>query len=413
MEGRNGRHAAQASAEFGDKSGSHFVAPKLQPGESPPCPCRVWTPRCGGRVLGFDVRCARHDRIVCDPARLICLVPRPSDSERAESADSERVSPRADAGSAVHVPVLRERCLALLAPALTQPSSIVVDATLGLGGHSEALLDSFPGVRLVGLDRDTVALRLATERLAPYAERITLVHAVYDELPDVLTRLGLTHIDGVLFDLGVSSMQLDVTERGFAYSHDAPLDMRMDTTAGATAADILNTYSADELSRVLFEYGEERFARRIAQRVIRERAITPFERSARLVHVIRESIPAAARRTGGNPAKRTFQALRIEVNGELDSLRAALPAALERLRLGGRVVVMSYQSLEDRIVKRLFVASSTSTAPRDLPVVPDEFQPQFRLLTRGSEKATVEEIDANPRAASVRLRAIERVRAAA
>ncbi len=413
MEGRNGRYATPLSADIGDESRSYFVAPDAQPGESPPRPCHVWASRCGPRVVDFDVRGARHDRVARDPARLICLVPCPSDPERAESVDFERVSTRADAGLAVHVPVLRERCLALLAPSLAQPGSIVVDATLGLGGHSQALLDSFPDVRLVGLDRDTDALRLATERLAPYAERITLVHAVYDELPNVLTRLGLTRIDGVLFDLGVSSMQLNLTERGFAYSHDAPLDMRMDATGGATAADVLNTYSADELSRVLFEYGEERFARRIAQRVIRERAIAPFDRSARLVDVIRESIPAAARRTGGNPAKRTFQALRIEVNGELDSLRAALPGAVERLRVGGRVVVMSYQSLEDRIVKRFFATSSTSTAPRDLPVVPDELQPQFRLLTRGAEKAKVEEIEANPRAASVRLRAIERVRDAA
>lgn len=312
-----------------------------------------------------------------------------------------------------HVPVLRERCLALLAPALEHAGSVVVDATLGLGGHSEAMLGSFPDVRLVGLDRDPEALRIATERLSPFAERITLVHAVYDELPAVLTRLGLARVDGVLFDLGVSSMQLDVVERGFAYSQDSPLDMRMDSTAGVTAADVLNTYSVDELARVLREYGEERFARRIATRVVRERAIAPFDRSARLVDLIRESIPAPARRTGGNPAKRTFQALRIEVNGELDSLQRALPGALSRLAMGGRVVVLSYQSLEDRIVKRLFAGSTTSTAPLDLPVVPAELAPQFRLLTRGSEKASADEIAANSRAASVRLRAVERVREAA
>ena len=289
----------------------------------------------------------------------------------------------------------------------------MVDATLGLGGHSEAMLDSFPDVRLVGLDRDLDALRITTARLAPYAERITLVHAVYNELPAVLTRLGLDRVDGVLFDLGVSSMQLDVAERGFAYSQDAPLDMRMDSTAGVTAADVLNTYSVDELARVLREFGEERFARRIATRVVRERAIAPFDRSARLVDLIREAIPAPARRTGGNPAKRTFQALRIEVNDELDSLRRALPGALSRLAMGGRVVVMSYQSLEDRIVKRLFAESTSTTAPLDLPVVPEALLPQFRLLTRGSEKASANEVEANSRAASVRLRAVERVREAA
>jgi len=312
-----------------------------------------------------------------------------------------------------HVPVLLERCVALLAPGLTEPGAVLVDATLGLGGHSEAILGAFPEVRVIGVDRDPEALQLSRERLAPFADRITLVHAVYDELPQVLREQGLSQVQGVLFDLGVSSLQLDERSRGFSYAQDAPLDMRMDPTAGATAADILNTYSAAELARVLREYGEERFARRIADRLVRERAAAPFDTSARLVELVRAAIPAATRRTGGNPAKRTFQALRIEVNGELAVLERALPAAVAALAVGGRIVVMSYQSLEDRLTKRTLTAGATSTAPPDLPVVPESLQPRLRLLTRGAESASEAEIELNPRAASVRLRAAERVRAAA
>ena len=312
-----------------------------------------------------------------------------------------------------HVPVLLERCVALLAPALTEPGAVLVDATLGMGGHSEAILGAFPEVRVIGVDRDPDALQLSRERLAPFADRITLVHAVYDELPQVLREQGLLHVQGVLFDLGVSSLQLDERSRGFSYAQDAPLDMRMDPTTGATAADILNTYSAAELARVLREYGEERFARRIADRLVRERAAAPFDTSTRLVELVREAIPAATRRTGGNPAKRTFQALRIEVNGELAVLERALPAAVAALAVGGRIVVMSYQSLEDRLAKRTLTAGATSSAPHDLPVVPESLQPRLRLLTRGAESASEAEIELNPRAASVRLRAAERVRVAA
>ncbi len=250
-------------------------------------------------------------------------------------------SPDVPARDAQHVPVLLERCLTLLAPALDRPDAVVVDATLGLGGHSEALLQRFPEVRLVGLDRDLDALELSGRRLAPYAGRTVLVHAVYDELPQVLAEAGLPRIDGILFDLGVSSMQLDQAERGFSYSQDAPLDMRMDPSRGITAAEVLNTYAAAELARVLREYGEEKFARRIADAVVRERGRAPFDTSARLVELIRDSIPAPARRTGGNPAKRTFQALRIEVNGELEVLERALPAAIDALKVGGRIVVMT------------------------------------------------------------------------
>jgi 16S rRNA (cytosine1402-N4)-methyltransferase len=236
---------------------------------------------------------------------------------------------------------------------------------------------------------------------------------VYDEIGDVLAELGRPHVDGVLFDLGVSSMQLDVRERGFAYAEDAPLDMRMNDTAGQTAADVLNTYSADELSRILKMYGEERFARRIADSIVRERANEPFTRSARLVDLIRDAIPAPARRTGGHPAKRTFQALRIEVNDELSVLRRALPAAIDAIGVGGRVVVMSYHSLEDRITKQVFAENTRSHVPPDLPVVPEGYEPALRLLTRGAEKASVDETEQNPRASSVRLRAVERVRAGA
>ncbi len=312
-----------------------------------------------------------------------------------------------------HVPVLLARTLELLAPAVDAPGAVMVDATLGLGGHSAALLERFGSLRLVGLDRDPQALALAGERLAPFGDRATLVHAVYDELAEVLGRLGVTRVQGVLFDLGVSSMQLDQAGRGFAYAQDAPLDMRMDQSRGATAAEVVNTYSASELARVLREYGEERFARRIADAVVRERATEPFTGTARLAELVRSSIPAATRRTGGHPAKRTFQALRIEVNGELAALEGALPAAVDALAVGGRMVVLSYHSLEDRMVKRVLRAGATSTAPVDLPVVPAEHEPVLRLLTRGSEPATDEEIAENPRAASVRLRACERLRDAA
>ncbi|CAB4848908.1 unannotated protein [freshwater metagenome] len=314
---------------------------------------------------------------------------------------------------ASHVPVLLDRCLNLLAPALERPGAVVVDATLGLGGHSEGLLQRFPQVALIGLDRDRDALARSAGRLSAYSARTELVHAVYDELPQVLGDLGRTRIDGVLFDLGVSSMQLDQTERGFAYSQDAPLDMRMDPSTGMTAADVLNTYAAKDLARVLRQYGEERFASRIAANVIRERAKEPFTTSARLVDLIRDSIPAAARRTGGNPAKRTFQALRIEVNAELDVLTRALPAAIDALNVGGRIVVMAYQSLEDRISKRALTLRATSDVPVDLPFVPAGHEPEFRLITRGAENATESEIAENPRAASVRLRAAERMREAA
>ena len=311
-----------------------------------------------------------------------------------------------------HVPVLLERCVALLAPALTEDGAVLVDCTLGMGGHAEAVLRS-TGARLVGLDRDPEALRRSGQRLSPYAERITLVHAVYDELPRVLADLGLERVQGVLFDLGVSSLQLDEAARGFAYAQDAPLDMRMDPTRGRTAAEVVNTYDGRALAKVLKEYGEERFAARIADAIVRERTKEPFTGTARLAELVRTAIPAATRRTGGHPAKRTFQALRIEVNDELGVLRRALPAAIDALAVGGRLVVLSYQSLEDRIVKSELRDRSTSDVPVDLPFIPEGSGPELRLLVRGSEQASDDEIAANPRAASVRLRAAERVRDAA
>jgi len=312
-----------------------------------------------------------------------------------------------------HVPVLLDRVVALVAPPLERSGgigpSVFLDATLGLGGHSEAVLTRCSRAQVIGVDRDLHALDRSRERLAPFADRVTFVHAVYDELAAVLSDLGRDDADSILFDLGVSSMQLDMRGRGFAYAEDAPLDMRMDDTDGLTAADVLNTYPVADLARILRSYGEERFARRIAESVVREREREPFTRSARLVDLIRGAIPAPARRTGGHPAKRTFQALRIEVNDELSALRRALPAAMASIGVGGRVVVLSYHSLEDRLVKRAFAEQTTSHVPPDMPVVPEGHEPRLRLVTRGAEQATAKEIEENPRAASVRLRAVERV----
>ncbi len=312
-----------------------------------------------------------------------------------------------------HVPVLLDRVVALVSPPLHVEGAVLVDATLGLGGHTEAILEACPQARVIGIDRDTQALELAGARLSRFGPRSTLRHAVYDELAAVLAELGLSRVQGVLFDLGVSSLQLDEANRGFAYSQDAPLDMRMDPTTGLTAAEVLNTYAAADLARILSRYGEERFARKIAQVIVREREKAPFDTSARLVELVRAAIPAAARRTGGNPAKRTFQALRIEVNDELGALERALPAAVDALAIGGRIVVMSYHSLEDRLAKRVLTSRSQTTAPPDMPIVPEDQLPELRLITRGAVKADADEIEANPRAASVRVRAAERLRRAA
>jgi 16S rRNA (cytosine1402-N4)-methyltransferase len=314
---------------------------------------------------------------------------------------------------AEHVPVLLERVLELLAPAVADRPAVLVDATVGLGGHSDALLSAHPQLRLIALDRDPNALERSRERLARHGNRVEFVHAVYDRLPDVLDELELSTVDGALFDLGVSSMQLDLADRGFAYARDAPLDMRMDPTTGPTAADVLNTYPPGELIRILRDYGEERFAQRIVRAIVAEREREPFARSERLVRLLYDAVPAASRRTGGHPAKRTFQALRIEVNGELEVLRNAIPATLKALSVGGRIVVESYQSLEDRIVKQAFAELAKSRTPPGLPVELPGHGPELKLLTRGAEKADETEIEHNPRAASVRLRAAERIQEAA
>jgi 16S rRNA (cytosine1402-N4)-methyltransferase len=308
------------------------------------------------------------------------------------------------------------RVTALLAPALAAEGAVLVDATLGRAGHARALLEACPGLFLVGIDADVAAIEAAGELLAPYAERVTLVHARYDEIPAIMSTIfppGSDRVMGLLFDLGVSSPQLDDPARGFAYAQDAPLDMRMDRTAERTAADVVNGYPPAELARILHEYGEERFARRIAEAVVRERARAPITSTQRLSAIVKDAIPAATRRTGGNPAKRTFQALRIEVNDELGTLRRALPAALDMLAVGGRVVVLAYHSLEDRIVKRELVRRSADQTPPGLPVPAPAAAPQFRLLTRGAERPDSEEVTGNPRAASARLRAAERIRQAA
>lgn len=310
-----------------------------------------------------------------------------------------------------HIPVLLDRVADLLAPSFAQDRPVVVDGTLGLGGHAETLLTRFENLVLIGIDRDPEAVTRAGERLAPFGDRVILVNAVYDQISDVVADAGFSTVAGVLFDLGVSSLQLDAARRGFSYAQDAPLDMRMNPGDDLSAAEILNTYPVGELTRILRAYGEERFASRIAAAIVAERAKAPFETSARLVDVVRDAIPAPARRTGGNPAKRTFQALRIEVNDELRTWRRALPAALACVEVGGRIAVLAYHSLEDRITKQAFASATQSSAPKDLPVVPAELAPRFRSLTRGAEKASEAEIAVNPRARSVRLRAVERIAA--
>jgi len=312
---------------------------------------------------------------------------------------------------AQHIPVMLDRTVELLAPALERDGAVMVDATLGLGGHAEALLRRFPRLVYLGLDRDRDALARAGERLAPFGDRVTLVHSVYDRIGEVLEELGIRGIAGALFDLGVSSMQLDRIERGFSYLRDAPLDMRMDDTAPLTAARLLAEYDEAELRRIFHRYGEEKLAPRYARRIVEQRAVAPITTSAQLVALIDAATPAAQRRAG-HSAKRVFQALRIEVNQELASLQTAIPAALDALQPGGRIVVLAYHSLEDRIVKRELAAASRSTAPRGLPVELPEHAPRLRLLVRGAETASDAERAANPRSIPVRLRAAERLRAA-
>ena len=305
-----------------------------------------------------------------------------------------------------------DRCVELLSPTtLLNEHPIIVDCTLGLGGHTEALLEKFPNLTVLGIDRDPIALERATARLARFGERFKPSHAIFDRINEVVASHGYEKVNGVLFDLGVSSIQLDEVDRGFSYSQDAPLDMRMDRTKGITAAEIVNTYAPGALVKVLRTFGEEKFATRIVENIVKARAIAPLNSTKQLAELVKESIPAATRRTGGNPAKRTFQALRIETNDELGAISRALPLALDLLSVGGRVVVLSFQSLEDRIVKEIFVERATSKTPRDLPVELPEFAAKFALVSKSGETPSDQELSNNPRSASVRLRAIEKVAA--
>ncbi|MFB1297210.1 16S rRNA (cytosine(1402)-N(4))-methyltransferase RsmH [Mycobacterium sp. pW049] len=356
---------------------------------------------------------ARAVRPLPEPALTYFPDVRSALSGRDLTAGAASISQSAAMVDEPHIPVLLDRCVELLAPALIREGddgagATLVDATLGAGGHSERFLTRFPGLRLIGLDRDQDALQIAGDRLAPFGDRVTLVRTRYDGIADAVAAHG-GNVDAILFDLGVSSMQLDRAERGFSYSADAPLDMRMDTGSDLTAAQILNSYDERALARVLREYGEEKFAGRIASFIVRRRATTPFTTTGELVELLYDAIPAPARRTGGHPAKRTFQALRIEVNAELESLRRALPDALRVLRPHGRVAVMAYQSLEDRIVKSVFAGATASRTPPGLPVELPGHGPEFVALTRGAERADDEEIERNPRSAPVRLRAVEKV----
>ena len=315
-----------------------------------------------------------------------------------------------------HVPVALNRCIELLAPAIEkaitqQGHALIIDATLGLGGHTRALLERYPQLRVIGFDRDTSAISIARENVSPYGDRLTIIHAVYDQIATTLENLQISYIDGALFDLGVSSMQLDEADRGFSYSQEAPLDMRMDQSQGISAQQVLDTYDRVALIRILRMYGDEKFAPRIADNIIAARENNTLKSTRDLAQLVKESIPAPARRTGGNPAKRTFQALRIEVNQELEILERAIPAAMEALVVSGRIVVMSYQSLEDKIVKSFFTKACTSTTPRNLPVELPNSAAKFSYVITGSESATESEIIENPRAQSMRLRAIERVAA--
>ncbi len=315
-----------------------------------------------------------------------------------------------------HIPVALDRCIDLLSPAIESAisetgSATIIDATLGLGGHSHEILSRYSHLNLIGFDRDLAAIKIAGEKLQNFSDRISIIHAVYDEIAEVLKDLKVSHVDGVLFDLGVSSMQLDEADRGFAYSQEAPLDMRMDQSQGKSAYEILMTYDRSALIRILRNYGDEKFAPKIVDRIIEARSTGVLNSTKNLADIVKESIPAPARRTGGNPAKRTFQALRIEVNQELEVLARAIPAALSSINVNGRVVVMSYQSLEDKIVKSEFAKVCASRTPRGLPVDLPNSAPKYRLVVTGSESASESEIAANPRAQSMRLRAIERVAA--
>jgi 16S rRNA (cytosine1402-N4)-methyltransferase len=311
-----------------------------------------------------------------------------------------------------HIPVALDQCVDLLSPALVNKSKpYLIDATLGLAGHAKVMLERFPNLHLIGIDRDQSAIKLAQANLAQYADRITIVNTTFDQIDLALSTASVTQVDGILFDLGVSSMQLDQAERGFSYSQSAPLDMRMDQSASLTAAVVLNTYSHGALAKIIQNYGEEKFASKIAENIIKARTAGELNTTKDLAEIVKDSIPAPARRSGGNPAKRTFQAIRIEVNQELAILERAIPAALTTLAIGGRLVVMSYQSLEDRIVKNFFTQATKSMTPIALPVELPNSAASYRLVFNGSAVADAKEQESNPRSQSMRLRAIERLSA--
>ncbi|WP_318643705.1 16S rRNA (cytosine(1402)-N(4))-methyltransferase RsmH [Bifidobacterium platyrrhinorum] len=313
----------------------------------------------------------------------------------------------------IHQPVLLEDCVRLVTSGFGPGARpVIVDCTLGLAGHATAFLKAAPHARLVGIDRDAEALSLATERMERegLADRFTPVHAAFDEFTEALDDHGIGRVDAVFMDLGLSSLQIDETERGFSYSHDAPLDMRMDVSQPLTAAAVLADYDERSLTDIFRTYGEERFARQIAREIVARRAQgEELTTSAQLGALVDEVVPKA-HRPAGNPAKRVFQALRIEVNGELDKLARTLPQIALRLAPHGRIVVESYHSLEDKTVKTFMASGLTADVPPNMPVVPPEARPFFRELTRGALKADEAEIAANPRSASVRLRAVELVR---
>jgi 16S rRNA (cytosine1402-N4)-methyltransferase len=305
-----------------------------------------------------------------------------------------------------------DRCLELLRPGIVGNSPVVVDATLGLGGHTEALLIEHPNLTVIGFDRDPVALELASERLSRFGSRFHGALATYDKFADVLNELSVQKIQGALFDLGVSSMQLDQPKRGFAYAQDAPLDMRMDQSRGLSAAEVLADASESELIAIFRDLGEERFAPAIARAIVKQRTSQAITTSAQLNAIVERVVPKAPGKQSGHPAKRVYQALRIFVNDELAILTDAIPQAIDALATGARIVVMSYHSLEDAIIKSAFQKAATSSTPIELPVELPGSGPRIRVITKGVERATEIELTQNPRAASARLRAAEKLEAA-